>query len=65
MNDTKKHKPCPFCGSEEVVIKYRNLYVQCKSCNSFGPSASISTFSNTQREVVESSIWDKWDERSE
>ncbi len=61
MNE--EHKPCPFCGSKNLEIILQNLYVECKHCGTFGPSVWVSPFSNMQKEIVESMIWDKWDER--
>jgi uncharacterized Zn finger protein len=57
------HKPCPFCGSKAVVIWQQNLYVECAKCGCFGPSIHVNPFNKIQKEVVESMVWDKWDER--
>jgi hypothetical protein len=57
------HKPCPFCGSKNLEIPPNAMYVECMKCDCFGPSANINPFTSMQREVVESLVWDKWDER--
>jgi Lar family restriction alleviation protein len=58
-----EHKPCPFCGSKDVGILQQNHYVECKKCGCFGPSPYISPFSNLQKEIVESMVWDQWNRR--
>ena len=63
--EVNKHKPCPWCGDKKPEIVQQNLYAECPKCGCFGPSANINLFSNMQREVVESLVWDKWNERHE
>lgn len=58
-----KHKPCPFCGSDNLVITIGCMYVECIDCGTFGPSATADVYSCMQREIQESIVWDKWDER--
>ena len=59
----KYYKPCPFCGSELVVILHQNLYAECLKCSCFGPCVHLNPFNKIQEEVVKSMIWDKWNER--
>jgi hypothetical protein len=60
-----KNKPCPFCGSKNLEIPTGCVYVECKHCGAYGPSADTHPFSLTQREVVMACAWDKWNERNE
>ena len=59
----QKHKPCPFCGSEDLAIGLGCFYVECKKCRCFGPSAKVEPFSLTQREIIIAMVWDAWDTR--
>jgi Lar family restriction alleviation protein len=46
----EKLKPCPFCGSEEIVAKDHHgngiSYVECVECGTLGP------YSNTVEDAI-------------
>lgn len=58
-----KHKPCPFCGSEDLNINPGANYVSCRSCETYGPTPKTDPFAMTQRDVQLAIIWDAWDNR--
>ena len=35
--EAPKLKPCPFCGSENLILMDCNQFVQCLNCRAFGP----------------------------
>jgi len=54
-----KIKPCPFCGSEEVIetgVGFRT-FVHCANCDTDGPSYYPA--GHDQRSAI-----DKWNERT-
>jgi len=59
-----KNEPCPFCGSNNLIIASYAEYVQCEDCGTFGPSV-ITLYSNTKEKNVglRKLIWAKWNER--
>ena len=59
-----KHKPCPFCGSKNLVISYGNLYVECIDCGCYGPAPKELQY-DTQLEIKHAIVWELWDERNE
>ena len=60
--DINNLKPCPFCGSSNVVYKYTcgAGYVVCKKCESYG-SLTRDIKDANERKIV--SI-NKWNQRS-
>lgn len=44
-------KPCPFCGSTELVIVEIGVWVECKGCKTLGPDG------NSEQEALEK--WNK------
>mgnify|MGYP002378274489 CR=1 FL=1 len=53
------HKPCPFCGSENVQLaegaNFRWAKVECVDCGACGPEA----------QGMDYHAWHEWDARAE
>ena len=69
MSLDKKHKPCPFCGGEKLVVDfemsfghgdsgYNNLRIECTDCS--GSIGDGSDYGRPSSEAI-SKAWDLWD----
>lgn len=37
MSATDELKPCPFCGSKELLAGFHSPFIECGNCHAFGP----------------------------
>jgi len=51
-----EHKPCPFCGSQQIIALTcgKNHWCRCDDC------CAVSTFGTTEKEA-----WAAWDRRAD
>ncbi len=63
-----KLKPCPFCGSEDLIAPTPTTrYVECSGCETLGPSESKPWSSRGQMrqwDVAYADIIDRWNTRA-
>ena len=45
---SKELKPCPFCGSEELVTYYDGIFIECKTCN-----VTVIFHNRTREKIIE------------
>ena len=57
------HKPCPFCGNEDVDVALALLesgaWIECPGCGSTGPYAEAEP-----HEEAADRAWELWNERA-
>ena len=39
-NRSKKPKPCPFCGNEQIIFLEGCVFFQCLVCGTLGPDGN-------------------------
>lgn len=61
LDDEKKWRPCPFCGSTEIKFDPCTLRVRCKKCRA--TSGLISRFTNLGM-AEEDAARAAWNERA-
>ena len=60
----KDLKPCPFCGSTDLVIGKGGSYIECLNCETLGPSAVSSVGVNWSQRVYEEEAMVAWNRRT-
>lgn len=61
------NKPCPFCKNTELstFIFKQTVFVECKSCGSWGPRIEINNVFGRDSTVPQATelAWERWNKR--